>query len=187
MPPIHPDAVPYSNPLIGRSQHTVHFYESDDELASLVATFFLSGLVGGCGCVAFVTPDHGEAIVSNLRECGIDVEHAMHSNELMIIDAEVTLGEILSSGNPEWAVFTRIASEAVQAMSLRHSHILMFGEMVGLLAARGDHQFAILFEQWCNESLLGAPHVQMFCAYPGSPEMPRHTYETVCCAHTAVL
>jgi hypothetical protein len=187
VPPIPPKAVPYSNPLIRRSQHSVHFYESDDELASSVATFFLSGLLGGCGCVAFATSDHGAAIASKLRACGIDIEHAMHSNQLAIIDAQTTLDEICSSGRPDRAVFNRVASEAVQAVSLRHSHILLFGEMVGLLTARGDHQSAILFEEWCNESLLDAANVQMFCAYPKSPEIPRDAYETICCAHTAVL
>ena len=187
MPPIVPDAVPYSNPLIGRSRHTVHFYDSDDELASWVATIFLSGFLGGCGCVAITTGDHRAAIVSKLQACGIDIEHAMRSNQLVIFDAEMTLGEIYSSGKPDQAVFHRIASEALQATSLRYSHTLVFGEMVGMLTARGDHQSAILFEQWCNESLLGATHVQMFCAYPKSPDVPPEAYETICCAHTAVL
>jgi len=182
-----PEAVPYSNSLIGRSQHTVHFYESDDELAYSIATFFLAGLLGGCGCVAITTRDHQAAIAAKLRECGIDVEHVMRSAQLVLFDAEAMLGEICSSGIPDRAVFDRVASEALQTVSRHHSRILMFGEMVGLLTARGDHQSAILFEQWCNECLVGATHVQMFCAYPKSPELPRDAYEAVCCAHTAVL
>ena len=137
--------------------------------------------------MAFATPDHGAAIASKLRACGIDIEHAMHSNQLAIIDAERALDEICSSGKPDHAVFNRIASEAVQAVSLRHAHILLFGEMVGLLTTRGDHQSAILFEEWCNESLLDAANIQMLCAYPKSPEIPRDAYATICCAHTAVL
>lgn len=187
MPPIPPDAVPYSNPLIGRSQHTVHFYESDDELASSVATIFLSGLLGRCGCVAIATRDHQAAIAAKLQECGIDVDHAMRSSQLAMFDSEMTLGEICSSGKPERAVFNRVASEALQTTCLHYSHILLFGEMVGMLTARGDHQSAILFEQWCNECLLYATDVQMFCAYPKSSAMPVHAYETICCAHTAVL
>ena len=187
MPPIPPDAVPYSNPLSGRSRHSVHFYASDDELASSVATFFLSGLVSGCGCVAFATRDHQAAIASKLHECGIDVEHAVRSNQLAMFDAASALREICASGEPDQAVFNRIASEAVQTTSLHYSHILLFGEMVGMLTARGDHQSAILFEQWCNECLQHSTSVQMFCAYPTSPEIPLRAYETICCAHTAVL
>src|SRR3954454_23884942 len=159
--PNRPDAVPYSNALIGRSQHTVHFYASDDELASSVAAVFLSGLLGGCGCVAIAMRDHGAAIASRLRECGIDVAHAISSNQLVILDAEATLDEIFSSGTPDRASFNRVAEEALQTVSLHHSHILMFGEMVGLLTARGDHQSSVLFEQWCNECLLHAANVQM--------------------------
>jgi hypothetical protein len=187
VPPIPRDAMPYANPLIGRSQHIVHFYESDDDLASSIATFFLSGLLGGCGCVAFTTRGHQAAIAAKLQECGIDVEHAMHSNQLAIFDAETTLREICSSGQPDHAVFNRIASEALQTIGPGYSHILLFGEMVGLLTARGDHQSAILFEEWCNEALLHSPDVQMFCAYPKLPEIPAHAYETLCCAHAAVL
>lgn len=186
MPPISA-LVPYSNALIGRSRHTVHFYESDDELASSVATIFLSGLLGGCGCVAIATRDHQAAIASKLRGCGIDVDDAMRSNQLAMFDAEMTLGEICSSGTPDRAVFNQIASEALQATSLHFSHILLFGEMVGLLTARGDDQSAILFEEWCNECLSDATDIQMFCAYPKSPEIPAHAYATICCAHTAVL
>src|SRR5690242_1444951 len=111
----------------------------------------------------------------------------MRAHQLAIFDAEKTLAEICWSGEPDRAVFNRIASEALQTISEHHSHILLFGEMVGLLTARGDHRSAILFEQWCNESLAGAPHVQMFCAYPKAAEIPGSDYEAICCAHTAVL
>ena len=187
MPPNRRAALPYSNPLIGRAQHTVHFYASDDDLASSVATFFLSGLLGGCGCVAITTRDHQTAIASKLQAGGIDVEHAMRSSQLAIFDAEMTLREIFSSGKPDQSVFNRIASGALQTTSLHYSHILLFGEMTGMLTARGDHQSAILFEQWCNECLLHATGVQMFCAYPKSPEIPARAYETICCAHAAVI
>jgi hypothetical protein len=187
VPPVRREAIPYSNPLIGRSRHAVHFYESDDELASSVAMFFLSGLLGGCGCVAIATHDHGMEIAAKLRECGIDVEHATRSHQLAIFDAEMMLGEICSSGKPDQAVFNRIASEALQKTSLHFSHILLFGEMVGMLTAQGDSESAILFEQWCNECLRDATDVQMFCAYPRSPEMTKQAYESICCAHTAVL
>jgi hypothetical protein len=126
-------------------------------------------------------------IASKLRECGVDVEHAMRSHQLAIFDAEPMLGEICSSGKPDQAVFNRIATQAAQTTGLHFSRILIFGEMVGMLTARGDPESAILFEQWCNECLLGATDVQMFCAYPRSPEMTAQVYETVCCAHTAVL
>jgi hypothetical protein len=132
VPPIRREAIPYSNPLIGASRHVVHFYESDDELASSVATFFLAGLLGGCGCVAIATHDHGLRIASKLRECGVDVEHAMRSHQLAIFDAEPMLGEICSSGKPDQAAFNRIATQAAQKTHLHFSHILFFGEMVGI-------------------------------------------------------
>jgi hypothetical protein len=187
MPPTRLDAVPYSNRLIGTSRHIVHFYESDDDLASSVATFCLVGLLNGCGCVVIATRGHQATVTAKLRECGIDIEHAMRSNQMAIVDAEAALSEICSPGTPDRAAFDRIASEAVENVRLHHSHILMFGEMVGLLAARGDHQSAILFEQWCNECLFRTTNVQMFCAYPKSCEISRDAYESVCRAHTAVL
>ena len=180
-------AVPYSNPLIGRTQHIVHFYESSEDLASSVTTFFLSGLLAGCGCIAITTRDHEAAIVANLEKSGIDVEHAMSVNQLAMYDAEKTLGEICAFGEPDRAVFDRIASDALRTVGLRYSHILLFGEMVGLLTARGEHASAIDFETWCNEALRNSPEVQMFCAYPKSAELPVHAYETICCAHTAVI
>jgi hypothetical protein len=111
----------------------------------------------------------------------------MRVNQLTVIDAEKALGDICSSGTPDKAVFSRISSDALQAVSLQYPQILMFGEMVGMLTARGERQSALLFERWCNECLAQAPEVQMFCAYPKSAEIPPRDYETICCAHTAVL
>src|SRR5689334_6914811 len=81
--------------------HAVHFYERDDELAEKVAAFIGEGLRAGDAGVIIATEGHRRLFVDRLRARGIDVEAARVAGDLTILDAEVTLGKIMTGDMPD--------------------------------------------------------------------------------------
>ena len=151
-------------PLHG--DHIVRFYEHDDVLAEVVATFLGEALRAGAPALAIATAAHREAFRRRLAGSGIDVARALATGQLQLLDADEVLAGFMSDGAPDPARFVATVGEVVaRAIASAPGTVLhAYGEMVDLLWSGGQQQAALQLEGLWNE--LGRVHAfALLCAY----------------------
>ena len=119
--------------------HAVQFYGDETELFKTVGTFLSEGLVAGQPAIVIATPDHAAAIQEALSSHLIDVPRARHLGDLVMLDAEETLGTFMHNGMPDKILFQRHAG-ALMEQTVRgrgRMPLRAYGEMVDVLWRRG--------------------------------------------------
>src|SRR5262245_56330773 len=87
--------------------HAVQFYADPAELFERVGTFLSEGLAAGQPAIVIATPEHGSAIERALESHLIDVAHARRLGDLVMLDAEETLGTFMVDHAPVGSLFRR--------------------------------------------------------------------------------
>ncbi|HVY46815.1 MAG TPA: MEDS domain-containing protein, partial [Minicystis sp.] len=114
--------------------HVVQFYESDAYLAEAVGRFLRPALATGHAAVVIATPEHRAAFAGWLSDAGVDVDAAVTSRQLRLVDARETLSAILVDGAPRWESFERVIEGILADCRRAHAGpVHAYGEMVDLL------------------------------------------------------
>jgi hypothetical protein len=151
----------------GPGQHIVQLYGEDDQLIlRSVSRYLAAGLSRGDGLLVVATREHGRAIDRRLREEDPRAAEAMALGRLVFLDASDTLAQFTVDGRLDRALFERILGEAIRQVRRRagSGHVRAFGEMVGLLWAKGQCAMALELEDYWN-GLLERSRAALFCAY----------------------
>jgi DcmR-like sensory protein len=92
--------------------HAVQFYRDEDSLFTTVAGFLSEGLVAHQPAVVIATLSHRAAIEEHL--CGrlINCAKARRDGDLVMLDAEETLGQFMIGDKPDAATTTSCRSTA---------------------------------------------------------------------------
>jgi len=186
-----------SNALIARksqqSTHIVQFHANDKFLIDDISHMIGSALVSGDVAVVIAAASRREQLENQLETSGFDTELARSEGRYMVLDAEATLAEIYRNRKIDTQRFTTLVSKGIVNAAANgraeHPRVVVFGELVALLAAKGDFEAAIRLEQLWNE--LARKHsFSLRCAYPmdefaGS----KHTeaFLRICAEHSGVL
>jgi signal transduction histidine kinase len=174
---------------IGRSEHFVQFYESDDYLVEAVGGFLAAGVTRGDAGLIVVTPEHREKIFKNLSKRGIDVEAMQASGLLLVLDAAQTLEKISINGTPDSRQFIDVVGGVIGRFVQGGRRLRAFGEMVALLWADGHRSEAIALEDLWN-ALARSYSFALLCGYPmNSFAGDSHSapFAEVCKCHSRVL
>jgi PAS domain S-box-containing protein len=174
---------------MSKSQHFVHFYETDAFLLDSLTDFIGTGLVVGDICIVLATQAHRENLEERLKATGLDLASATTRGEYISLDAAETLSKIMIDGLPEPERFTRVIGSIIsQAVKSSH-HVRVFGELVALLWADGNHAATIRLEELWND--LGQLHTfSLFCGYPMhdfSREAYNAEFADICNRHFHVI
>jgi MEDS: MEthanogen/methylotroph, DcmR Sensory domain len=169
--------------------HAVQFYGDETELFKTIGTFLSEGLVVGQPAVVIATPSHSAAIQVALSSHLIDVARARHLGDLVMLDAEETLGAFMHNGTPDRILFKRHVGDLIE-QTLRgreRTPIRAYGEMVDVLWRRGETDAAIRLEVLWND--LASTHTfSLLCGYAiGNFYKEASRLEEVCRQHTHVL
>jgi PAS domain S-box-containing protein len=144
--------------------HSLQLYGSDERLLAVNAGQYINnGLLRGDGVVVIATPAHASAFVSQIQLLAADVDRAFEERQLVILDAEKTLDRFVVNGQPDETLFQNTIGAALRGVGGIGKRA--YGEMVGILWARGAHAAAIRLEEMWNK-LLPAARLRLFCAYP---------------------
>ena len=169
--------------------HAVQFYGDESELFKTIGTFLSEGLVAGQPAIVIATPAHSAAIQDALGSHFIDVARARHMGDLVMLDAEETLGTFMYNGMPDPMLFRRaIGDQIVQTIRGRGRTLLRaYGEMVDVLWQRGQADAAIRLEILWNE--LASVHTfSLLCGYAiGNFYKETSRIEDVARQHTHVI
>jgi MEDS: MEthanogen/methylotroph, DcmR Sensory domain len=183
---------PSHAPNADTRRHVVQFYQGDEQaLARNVARFFHDGMVRGQGVVAIATAGRRAAIVRELALLNVDVEAAVQSGSVLLLDAEETLGRLSLDDRPDPQRFEWVIGSVLCGLrnvtGLRE--VRAYGEMVGILWEAGRPAEALRLEELWN-GLMEREELELFCGYPvdvfgtgfGIAEM-----DPVLCAHTHLV
>lgn len=128
--------------------HAVQFYGDEATLFATVATFLSEGLIARQPAIVIATAPHRDAIVQHL--CGrlIDCERALQTGQLVLLDAEETLGLFMVDGGPDPKRFAQTIEPVIEGMlqDKTHTVIRAYGEMVDVLWKQGRADASIKLE-----------------------------------------
>jgi len=170
-----------------QSEHTVQLFDSPESLAQLVARTLASRHAMGDGLLVVATRTNWSAIAAHLTDAGLDVDRLIRSRRLTVLDAAETLNAISRRDVPDSDLFESVVGTLVRGRSADRP-LMIYGEMVELLAAEADFGSALKLEELWND-LLEKCSFRLLCGYSAAhfaPPGQERTLGHVCAAHTSV-
>jgi KaiC/GvpD/RAD55 family RecA-like ATPase len=131
------------------------------------------------------TPEHRELLTRKLEEAGLHVREAERASRLVVLDAAQTLNKFMRQDLPSAAAFDEVVGSLVAQLS-NGRRVCIYGEMVDVLAARGNYKAAYQLEEMWN--VLGRREsFTLFCGYAsghfGDPKTAA-ALNDICQAHS---
>jgi hypothetical protein len=142
------------------SVHIAGFYETDGFLAERVASFITEGLTAGEQVIVLATAAHWAAISARLNDSGLQFQRAVTEGRLLLLDATEVLDGLTIDGRVSVEGF-RAALARFIAPGVRQR---IYGELVSLLAERGDVDTALAIESVGHE-LAHTLRMPVLCGY----------------------
>jgi hypothetical protein len=169
------------------SEHIVQFFDTDESRAQNVAAFLAQGHALGEPLIVVARPANWTAILEHLEILGIPVQEAMADGTLVVKDAADTLRRLSPGGTPDATLFESSVGRAVSALA-RAGRVRAYGEMVDILAQRGELKEAVKLEGLWNDL---SEHVALFlmCGYSAAHFVSTSTHRAlleICKAHSGV-
>ena len=171
------------------ADHFVQFYQLDEELVPEVARFLRNGLEAGLGAIMIATPEHAAAVCGLWEAQGFDHRRFAGRRQLLLWDAAEILDSFLRDGELDSAAFEANVGSLVREHVRRYGNLVAFGEMVALLAAKGNHEAALGLEDLWNRLAESCPFA-LYCAYPlqvYASAGATASFKRACKAHAHVL
>ena len=170
-------------------EHFVQFYETDDFLLDSVTKFISSGLNTGETALLLGTDTHLKLLRARLEEQNLDVDGLSKLRRLVTLDAEQVLADLTVEGRFSQERFYEFFSSLINEATEGQRPLRVFGELVAVLWAQGEHATAIEVEQ-CWNLLKKTKRFSLYCAYPltgfGASELSEFLKQ-VCNTHSCVI
>src|SRR5437660_620018 len=131
--------------------HYVQFYQADEpRLNRNVGRFLWEGLLRGDGLLVVSTPQRRLSLLDNLRRVGADILTALGERQLVMLDADETLGRFMVNGKPDPDFFENTMLETLRRVEPRGTDagVRAYGEMVGVLWQARQFEAAIQLEEY---------------------------------------
>ena len=174
-------------PAESASVHTVQLFDSSKSLADSVAQFLVTGLERGENLLLVATPEHRELLAKRLADAGWSVRTLVAANRMAVLDASQTLDKFMRQDTPSPVAFDEVVGSLVHRLAAG-KRLWIYGEMVDVLAARGNYRAAQQLEDMWN--MLGYRECfTLFCGYAsghfGDPRTAKALAD-ICAAHDHV-
>ena len=169
------------------SEHIVQFFDTDESRADNVASFLDDGYQAGEPIVVVARPANWSLMTERLQLLGVPVQSAMANGSLVVRDANQTLDEISRSGSIDAAAFEAVVGQAVMTLG-RQGRVRAYGEMVDMLAQRGELADAIKLEELWND-LGERASLSLMCGYSAAHFVSTGTHRAlleICRSHSGV-
>jgi hypothetical protein len=142
------------------TEHIVAFYRSNDFVAEQVASFISEGLAASEHVIVISTHRHWTAVTARLEEGGITYGRATSAGQLVMIEADEALDAVSVDGEVSVDRFRAMLAPLVK----RGMKTRIYGDLVSLLAQRGDVDAAIAIERVGHE-LAHTQNIRVLCGY----------------------
>jgi hypothetical protein len=154
-------------------------------MADTVSAFLMAGFKRGEPLLIVATPEHRELLARKLNEAGVNVHEATAANRLVMLDAVQCLEKFMRRDVPSAIAFDEVVGSLVARLS-NGKRVCIYGEMVDVLAARGNYKGAQQLEHLWND-LGQRESYTLFCGYAsghfGDPKTAK-VLADICESHT---
>lgn len=167
--------------------HFVQFFDSAESRCEAVAGFLAAGHRTGSPLIVIAGPAHWAGIQDRLGSDAAPIRRQMVQGRVMVLDARETLHRISRNGMPDAELFDGVIG-AVVARTGAFGRVYVYGEMVDLLAERGDYGDAVVIERYWNRLASREP-LSLMCGYSAAHFVSDETQRAlrdICSAHSAV-
>ena len=182
------EILPATDPPAAPS-HLAQLFDSDESLVEAVADFFAAGLTRGDTMLAVMDEERWNAVAMQLSARGLPVDETLRFGHLTVRDSLQTLNKFMVRGRPDPRLFAASVGTLVAGLAAFRRPLRIYGEMVDVLAARGEYIAASELEQLWNR--LGARYpLTLFCGYSSAHfGDPRNAdaLRRMCASHGEVL
>jgi hypothetical protein len=132
------------------SEHIVQFFDSEEKRDETVAEFLAAGYKIGEPAIVVAKPANWTSTADRLESAGVPVKQAMADGMIVVKDAHDTLRRVSPTGSPDAAAFDALVGKEVAGLARRGVRVRAYGEMVDMLAGRGQLADAIRLEALLN-------------------------------------
>jgi hypothetical protein len=170
--------------------HAAQIYAELDELAESVAAYLATGFAAGEPAIVIASPDHHETFAAVLAATGWDGASLVRTGLLTNLDAGELLPSLLESRKISARRFEEVMGGVLDRATDRFPgrRVRVFGELVGMLAARGQVDKAAALEALWNQ-LAKSRRCSLLCGYRldlFDAAAQRRTLPLLCDVHTYV-
>ncbi len=160
-------------------------------LTQSVALFLGTGLKRKEAAIVIASDAHWKTFAKKLTADGFDVEGAMRTGQLNVLDAEKTLAQIMQGEMPDWELFKKTIESAIDhcRSAGKCSSLRAYGEIVDLLYHQGKFRAAVRLEEFWN-TLAETHGFSLFCAYTIDPldhQVMRGPLRDICKTHSHLI
>jgi MEDS: MEthanogen/methylotroph, DcmR Sensory domain len=166
--------------------HWVQFFDDVQSRSETVASFLHDGLDGGATLLIVETKEHWQATARLLAGRRVPIEAAAQSGQLTVLDGADAMTLVGGADGLGSERFDRSIGALVRQLASRAPSLCVYGEVVDLLAKRGDFDAALRLETLWNALIAQVP-MTLLCGYsapryrePGRSE----EFQRICGAHT---
>jgi MEDS: MEthanogen/methylotroph, DcmR Sensory domain len=170
------------------SEHVVQFFDSDESRAECVAAFLAEGYRAGEPLIVVARPGHWSSMAERLQALKVPVQKAINQGKLVVKDADDTLRRLSRNGSPDQILFDQGVGKVIEGLKTRGGRVRAYGEMVDMLAQRGDLTDAIRLEEMWNR-LGERASFYLMCGYSAAHFVSTSTHRAlreICSSHTSV-
>jgi len=169
------------------SEHVCQFFDSDESRADAVAGFLADALRAGERVLVVARPVQWAVIVDRLEASRVPVHRQLQQGRLIVKDAADTLRRLTPNGTLAAAAFDEHIAAAVRGLAAL-GPLRAYGEMVDVLAQRGDFDEALELEEMWNRLGEAVPF-SLMCGYAAPHFVAGGTHAAlrrICAAHSDV-
>jgi hypothetical protein len=170
------------------SEHIVQFFDSDESRAECVAAFLAEGYRAGEPAIVVAQPANWVGASALLQTQGVPVPQLIADGMIVVHDAHEMLRRISRHGSPDGEAFDAIVGKSIGRLTHRGPRVRAYGEMVDMLALRGDLPDAIKLEGLWNRLGERIPFF-LLCGYSAAHFVATATHRAlrdICAAHSGV-
>lgn len=159
-------------------------------MAECVAGFLLAGAERQQRLLVVATVPHWRAIEAQLVEAGLETSTLQGDGQLTVLDADEMLSLFVRGGEPDPSLFNEsVAATVKQLAADAPNGLVIYGEMVEVLAQEGNYESAAKLEQLWNELSVECSFT-LLCGYSSThfagPDAGS-TLSRICCEHSSAV
>jgi len=173
-----------AEPVTPPFAHVCQFFDSSESRAETVAAFAEQGLRSRELVLIIARPAYWASMSARLESRGLVVAHELACGRLVVKDAIETLQRIAATGAPSLAAFSETLGPTLREL-LAQGPVRAYGEMVDILAERGELDEALQLERLWNRANAGR-RLTLLCGYSSAHFVSPATHEAmrgICRAH----
>ena len=174
---------------MGRSEHFVQFYESDEFIMNSVAEYVVHGLKSGEANIVLASREKLAGIREGVEMLSVGLGDASLKGKYIALDAHKTLNRFTVDGMPDAELFSDVIGDVVTRASKISRELCIFSEMIAILCGEKRFDAAVRLEELWN-GFRKKHELSVFCACPIGAFKDRLDAERmaqVCNAHCYVI